>query len=83
MSEVYWHISVAEFRRMWDEGAAATKIAARYGLTTNRVYDLRRRFGCPDRPSQKSKPIDPTPSEIAERAAALRERHLAEMRAIG
>jgi len=25
---------------------------------------------------------DPTPSQIAERAAALRERHLAEMRAL-
>lgn len=79
----YWHIDVEEFRRLWESGAPAVTIARCFNLTTNRVYDLRKEFGCADRPSQKSKPIDPTPSEIAERAAAIRERHLAEMRAIG
>ena len=79
----HWHIDVEEFRRLWESDAPAVLIARRFGITANRVYDLRKEFGCADRPSQKTKPNDPTPSQIAERAAAIRERHLAEMRALG
>ena len=80
---MHWHMDVEEFRRLWESDEPAATIARRFKITTNRVYDLRKKFGCADRPSQKTKPNDPTPSQIAERAAALRERHLADMRALG
>lgn len=81
--EKHWHIDVEEFRRLWEANAPATTIARRFNLTTNRVYDLRKTFGCADRPSQKTQPVDPTPAQILERAAALRAKHLQEMRALG
>ena len=77
------HIDVQEFRRLWESGTPAATIGRCFGLTANHVYRLRQQFGIPDREDLRTKPNDPTPLQIAERAAALRERHLAEMRALG
>lgn len=77
------HIDVEEFRRLWETGVPASSIARRFSLTTNHVYRLRVQCGIPDREDMRTKHKNPSPCQIAERAAALRERHLAEMRALG
>ena len=73
-------IDAQEFRRLWESGTPAATIARCFGVTMNQVYKLRHEFGIGSR--DKIVTEDPTPSQIAERAAALREKHLAEMRAI-
>ena len=74
-------IDVNEFREMWESGTPVGTIASRFGVTINHVYKLRNEFGIGSRDKVVTK--DPTPAQIAERAAALRERHLADMRALG
>jgi len=73
-------IDSQEFRRLWESGTPAATIAGCFGLTMSQVYKLRRELSIKSRDKIVTK--DPTPSQIAERAAALREKHLAEMRAI-
>jgi len=75
------NIDAGEFRGLWELGTPVATIARRFGVKINRVYKLRRQFGIAERDKVVTK--DPTPLQIAERAAALRERHLAEMRALG
>lgn len=77
----HWHIDVEELARLWRAGVPAGIIARKFGVTTHQVYRLREQYGIEDREKVVTK--DPTPAQIAERAAALRERHLAEMRALG
>lgn len=74
-------IDAEEFRRLWESGTPAATIARCFGLTISQIYKLRHDLGIEDRDKVVTK--DPTPSQIKERAAALRERHLAEMRALG
>lgn len=74
-------IDAQEFRRLWESGTPAATIARCLGVTMNQVYKLRHEFGIGSRDKIVAK--DPTPSQIAERAAALREKHLQEMRALG
>lgn len=78
---MHWHIDVEEFRELWESGTPVGTIASRFGVTINHVYKLRQQFGIAERDKVVTK--DPTPTQIAERAAALRERHLADMRALG
>jgi len=73
-------VDAEEFRRLWESGTPAATIAGCFGLTMSQVYKLRRELSIKSRDKIVTK--DPTPSQIAERAAALREKHLAEMRAI-
>jgi transposase-like protein len=75
------NVDAEEFRGLWESGTPVATIARRFSVKINRVYKLRRQFGIAERDKVVTK--DPTPSQIAERAAALRERHLAEMRALG
>ena len=74
-------IDAQEFRRLWESGTPAATIAGCFGLTMSQVYKLRHEFGIEGRDKVVTK--DPTPSQIAERAAALREKHLQAMRALG
>jgi hypothetical protein len=74
-------IDVEEFREMWESGTPVGTIASRFGVTINHVYKLRNEFGIGSRDKVVTK--DPTPSQIAERAAALKVKHLEEMRALG
>lgn len=74
-------VDADEFCRLWESGAPAATIARCFGLSLHQVYRLRHELGIASRDKIVTK--DPTPSQIAERAAALRERHLAEMRALG
>lgn len=74
-------IDANEFRKLWESGTPAATIARCFGVTMNQVYKLRRELSIESR--DKIVTRDPTPSQIAERAAALREKHLQEMRALG
>jgi hypothetical protein len=69
-------------RQMWDAGVPADVIAAHLGIRRQRLHELRREHGIPDRACKFRKRLaDPTPDEIAERARECRERHYAERRA--
>lgn len=73
--------SVEHLKRLWARGDTYRQIAAALGCKATTVDDLKRRHKLPNRGRRQGKPVaDPTPDEIAERAALLRERHLAEMR---
>lgn len=63
-------ISKERLEALWLE-YTAIEISKKTGLTVNKVYFYARRYGLPSRPRQN---LDhsPTPSEIAERAAAIR-----------
>lgn len=64
---------------LWCSGASADEIGRRLGVSTTRVYRLAREHKLPKscRPNKARQPrFDPTPDEIAERAAyciAMRE----------
>jgi hypothetical protein len=67
---------------MWDAGVPADVIAAHLGIRRQRLHELRREHGIPDRPNKfRKRIVDPTPDEIAERARECRERHFAQRRA--
>jgi transposase-like protein len=75
------NVDAEEFRGLWESGTPVATIARRFGVKINRVYKLRRQFGIAERDKVVTK--DPTPSQIAELAAALKVKHLQEMRALG
>lgn len=52
------------------------EVCRRLGVTRSKLFGLRKRYGLPPRPKNKSneRHVDPTPEEIAERAAECRAR---------
>lgn len=70
-------------RQMWDAGVPADVIARHLGIGRQRMHELRREHGIPDRVCKYRKRIvDPTPDEIEQGKREVRERHLAAMRAL-
>jgi hypothetical protein len=69
---------------LWDGGASYAEIAAVLGCSHSYVHDLKVRHKLPNRqrPTREIFENDPTPDQIRERAAEIRERHMAEMRAM-
>jgi hypothetical protein len=68
--------------RLWNEGKSCVEIAAEFKVTSQQVYKAAKRCGLPSRSRKGQKPtVDPTPEEIRERAEAIKQRHLADMRA--
>jgi hypothetical protein len=62
-------------RRLWAAGETCEVIAAALGCPISYVWDLRDRYGLPSRRKQKPDgSVDPTPEQIAERAAECRRR---------
>ena len=75
--------SVAQLERLWARGDTYQEIAAALGCRAQHVGELRRRHKLPPRSCKHVRSEkDPTPEQIAERAAVLREKHLAQMRAL-
>lgn len=70
-------------RQLWDDPTLSNReIAHRLKISQSYLCKLRERLELPRRCMAQSRPpYDPTPEEIAERAAECRERHLAERRA--
>jgi len=75
--------SVEHLRKLWARGDTYQEIAAALGCKATSIDDLKKRHGLPNRGRRQGRPVaDPTPEQIEERKAALRERHMAEMRAM-
>lgn len=78
-------IDVNELLRLWDDQTMSVRMIARLlGCSYQRMNRLRKKLGLPSRESiinyrgENRKVADPTPEEIAERAAVVKARHLAE-----
>lgn len=79
-------INVPELFRLWNSTASNTEICLHFGITTGSLWSLRKRYGLPVRPRAahddcQRRPDDPTPEEIAERAAECRARRSAQEQA--
>lgn len=75
--------SPLQLHEMWARGDSREEIAAALGCSTSHVQELCKRHRLPPR-QRANKEIfenDPTPEQIAERAAEIKARHLAAMRA--
>lgn len=82
MEESFWNVTRPQLARLWESGMHADEIAKTLGITPKRVYQLKTGWQLPPRRRVcRSELDDPTPEQIAERAAAIRQRHLEEMRA--
>ena len=81
MSRTLFTYSVTQLERLWARGDTYQEIAAALGCRAKHVGELRRRHTLPPRSCKhtRSEP-DPTPEQIRERAARIRERNIAQMR---
>ena len=75
---------VKELTRLWHQGRTHAEIASALGCPVQYVAQLRERHKLPQRRRSYHAPKDryPTPAEIEQRKREVRERHLAEMRAM-
>lgn len=77
-------INDAEFRRLWDQGLTRVEMATHFGCSISKIDTYRMRLNLRKRYVRKTRTgaleTDPTPEEIAERAAECRARHMAEKR---
>jgi transposase len=71
----YYNIDLSELWKMWDGGVPTRDIAAHFGVKTSTIYLIQKTYDLPDRGRIcKPKDVDPTPEEIAQRAAECRAR---------
>ena len=74
-------IDVPLMFRLWTTGVAREVICQELGVSSQQLSVLKQQYALPDRPKRPaSLAPDPTPEEIAERAAECRERHFMERR---
>lgn len=74
---------VRHLEQLWAAGLTYMEIAAALGCRESLVHKLKKRHSLPNRGRRQGHAVvDPTPDEIASRAAEIRKRHLAEMRAL-
>ena len=83
MSEVVY--DVEEFKKLWHQGRTHAQIASALGCPVLYVSQLRARHNLPTRRQTYRPPSirDPSPDELERMKKELREKHLAEMRALG
>ena len=76
--------SAEALHQMWARGDSYTEIAAVLGCSHSYVHDLKVRHKLPNRrrPTKQIYESDPTPDDIERLKAEIKERHLAEMRAM-
>ena len=78
------NVNVPELFRLWsNEGMSRAEIARALGITRGHLDNLASKHKLPKRKRVNTAwtMVDPTPEEIEERKAFLREKHLAELRA--
>jgi hypothetical protein len=74
-------IDVPLMFRLWTTGVAREVICQELGVSSQQLSVLRQQYKLPDRPKRPaSLAPDPTPEEIAERAAECRAKHYMERR---
>lgn len=82
MKERYYHVTKAEFQKLWQSKMHARDIAAHFGVSRTFVYQARKEFGLEERDSVRLDSVpDPTPQEIRDRKREVRRRHFAMKRA--
>lgn len=82
MERRYYHVTLSEFRRLWESGTHAADIAKHFGVSRDFVYAAKAEFGLPARESVRLDSVpDPTPEEIRSRARECRRKHFAQRRA--
>lgn len=75
---------VPELFRLWTAGLTMDDIAGEFGVSRTVIRAWRQRYKLPPRRSRFARvEVDPTPDELEQRKREIRERHLAEMRAMG
>jgi len=75
-------VDVPTLFRLWTQGVAREVICRELGISGSQLSVLKTRYKLPSRPKKPaSLGPDPTPEEIAERAAECRARHFAQRRA--
>lgn len=83
MAKVLFTYSVTQLERLWARGDTYQEIAAALGCRAQHVGELRRRHNLPPRSCKHVRSeADPTPAQIAERAARIRAKNLEAMRAM-
>jgi len=77
------HVDLAKLYQLWnDHTLTRVKVSSMLGISPTHLTRLVARHKLPPRPRDKNQFInDPTPDEIAQRAAECRERHYAQRRA--
>lgn len=83
MSEVIY--DVEKLKKLWHQGRTHRQIASALGCPVLYVAQLRERHKLPMRRRSYHKPaiVDPSPDELERLKKELREKHFAEMRAMG
>jgi transposase len=75
-------IDAALLHSLWFSEMDTGDIAIRFGVSQSTLNTVRKRYKLPPRPKRRAESVlvDPTPSEIEERARQCRERHFAQRR---
>ena len=83
MGEVIYTLN--KLKKLWNQGRTHAQIASALGCPVVYVAQLRERHKLPMRRRSYHKPaiVDPTPDELERLKKELREKHFAEMRALG
>ena len=83
MSEVIYDLN--KLRDLWNQGRTHRQIASALGCPVVYVAQLRVRHNLPIRRRSYYRPaiVDPSPSELERLKNELRDKHFAEMRALG
>jgi hypothetical protein len=83
MSEVVYNVE--KLKKLWNQGRTHAQIASALGCPVLYVSQLRERHKLPKRRRSYYRPsiVDPTPDELERLKQELREKHFAEMRALG
>lgn len=76
---------VEKLKKLWHQGRSHAQIATALGCPAAYVPQLRERHNLPKRRQQYRPPSirDPSPEELERLKKELREKHFAEMRAMG
>ena len=71
-----------QLRDWWNSGVTVHEIARRFGVHRREIQKARERFGIADRHNKyRRRHVDPSPGEIAERAAAIKAKNIERLRA--
>ena len=71
-----------KLREWWHSGVTVHEIARRFGVSRKTLHEFRERCGIENRLNKyRPRDVDPTPGEIAERAAAIKAKNIERLRA--
>lgn len=79
-------VNVPELFRLWNSEMTNTELCEHFQITGGSLWSLRKKYALPQRPKvanrdTQRRPEDPTPEEIAERAAECRAKRTKEEKA--